>query len=390
MQFEFTEEQHFIRDNARNFVRQHGTSERVRRAMESELGYDDDSWQQMITELGWCGVALPEAYGGVGLGQIELAIICEEMGRAMLPSPFFSTIALAANAIIEAGSEAQCSQLLSPIAAGETRAALAFTGNAGVAGVEGVEATLEAVDGGFELNGESSFVINGHTADLLVIAARTPGTQGSEGVSLIVLDPNTDGLEREKLSMMDLTRPMAKTRYSAIKVSADQILGEAGASGEALERALAKAAVALAAEQTGAAQASLEITTDYVKQRVQFGRLIGSFQAVKHRLADMMVLVEAAISAVYFAACNGDEGTEDFLELASVAKIQCSTATYRCAANMIQLHGGIGFTWEYDAHLFFKRAKASSSLLGSPDYHREKVAQLIGLGVNDAPIALNW
>lgn len=383
MQFSFTDEQNLIREAAQAFFREHGASDRVRRAIDSPLGYDEESWHAMSKEMGWAGIALPEAHGGSGLGHVELAILQQEAGRCLHASPFFATVCLAAPAILFAGTETQRASLLPSIARGETRATLVLADASGAAGVEGVALTLEKRAAGYRLCGEACYVIHGHAADLYVVAARVPGTRGADGVSLVALPASTAGITADRLVMMDLTRPMARVRFADVVIAPEQILGIPEESGAALAKALWHAQIALAAEQTGGAQSALEITTRYAGQRIQFGRPIGSFQAVKHRLADMMVQVEAARSAAYYAACIANEDSDELPEAAAIAKACCSDAFFDCAASMLQLHGGIGFTWEHDAHLYFKRARASSTLLGSPQYHRERLAGIIGLDPDD-------
>lgn len=380
MHFTFTAEQDLIRETAREFFQQYGASERRRAAIDSAAGYDEEAWRAIAKDMGWAGIMLPESCGGSGLGHVELAILQQEAGRCLHPSPFFATVCLAAPAILLAGNESQRCSLLPGIARGETRATLAMTDVRGIPGVEGVSLQLEQDARGFRLTGEASYVIHGHAADLYVVAARSPGTHGADGITLLTLGRGTAGLSVERLVTMDLTRPMARLRFANVAVAPEQILGAPGQSGDALAKVLWRAQIALAAEQAGGAQGALALTTDYATQRVQFGRIIGSFQAVKHRLADMMVQVEAAKSAVYYAACVADEDGEDLPEAAAVAKACCSEAFLDCAGNMIQLHGGIGFTWEHDAHLYFKRARASATLLGTAQYHRERLAEILGLG----------
>jgi len=380
MQFTFTPEQLLIREAAQDFFREHGSAQRVRAAMETKLGYDEETWQAMAQEMGWTGITLPESCGGMGLGHVELAILQEEAGRWVHPSPFFNTVCLAAPAILLAATPAQREALLRGIAEGRTRAALVLTGPEGKPGLDGIGITLKKGPRGFTLSGVASYVVYGHAADLLVVAARAPRSRGTAGVSLVALPADTAGVSIEKLVTLDLTRPMARITFNRVSVAAEQILGEEGAAAEALQTALRRAQIALAAEQTGGAQAALDLTVAYAKERVQFGRIIGSFQAVKHRLADMMVEVESARSAAYYAACVADESSEELPEAAAIAKARCSDVFFKCAADMIQLHGGIGFTWEHQAHLYFKRARASTTLLGTPQHHREALASMIGLG----------
>lgn len=378
MQFAFTEEQSLIRESARDFLAEHGASARVRAAIATDRGYDEHTWRALI-EMGWTGLPFPESCGGSGLGNVELAIVQQELGRRLLPSPFFASICLAARAVQAAASESQCAQLLPLLASGETIGALALTGRTGRAGLDaiGVEVTRNAA--GYRLTGEAGFVVSGHVADLLIVAARAPGSRGAEGVDLIALPANTPGMRIERLVMMDETRRCARLSFDRVSVPREAILGEPGQGAAGLERALQLARIALGAEQAGGAEGALEMTVDYAKARVQFGRVIGSFQAVKHRLADMMVLTEAAKSAVYYAAVTADERGAELPEAAALVKAYCSDAFLNCAGNAIQLHGGIGFTWEHDAHLFFKRARSSSTLLGDAVHHREQIAQRLGL-----------
>ena len=311
----------------------------------------------------------------------------EEMGRALLCSPFFATACLAASAILEAGTEAQKRELLPEIAAGTRTAALAYATRPRGEDASQVTITATAVgegSRGFVLDGSARFVIDGHTADLLVVAARAraPGAGGERGVSLFVVPGNAPGLERRAVGTMDLTRKMADVTLRAVHVPASSLLGEPGAGWGALETALDLARVALAAEQIGAAQRCLEMAVDYAKVRTQFGRAIGSFQAVKHKCADMMMAVETARSASYHAAWVAAHEAHEPHALrlaAATAKAACSDALFTCASESVQIHGGVGFTWEHDAHLYFKRARASESLLGDATHHREVTARLIGL-----------
>jgi len=387
MQFAFTEEQALIRDTAHEFCAEHGDPGRVRAAMDSELGYDEATWRAIGQEMGWTGLAVPEECGGSGLGLVELALLQFEMGRKLLSSPFFAGSCLATPVIRLTATAAQRQALLPAIAGGTTRATLAMANRRGQPGLEGIGGTLSTAGAGYRLSGEAGFVVNAHASDVIVIAARAPGSTGAAGVSVIALAAGTRGIEVERVISMDLTRPVARVHFRDVDVPREAILGEPEDAGAALERAVQLAQIALASEQAGAAEETLVITTDYVKQRVQFGRPIGSFQAIKHRLADMMVLVEAAKSAVYYAAATADEATPELAEAAALAKAYCGDAFFNCAANMIQLHGGVGFTWEHAAHLYFKRARCSSTLLGSPTYQRERIARLMGLDERAAPRA---
>ena len=384
MELAFTAEQNLIRETARAFCNENGSSARVRAVMETSSGYDATVWEQMAVEMGWAGIAIPERFGGAGLGAIELGILQHEQGRRLLPTPFFATVCLAAPIIAALGTEAQKAELLGRIATGKTRMAVALTGLRGTPGCSGITAGLQRSGSRFRLQGESNFVIYGHVYDVLLVAARAPGTQDMDGVSVVVIEANRPGVVVEKLTMLDQTRPMARLTFD-IDVGIESLLGDPENAGRGLEEATRLARIALACESVGAAEWTLEMTTAYVRQRVQFGRPVGSFQAVKHRLADMMVLLEAARSASWYAACVADERPEELAEAAAIAKAACADAFYQCAANTIQLHGGVGFTWDHDAHLYFKRARAASTLLGSAAWQREQLARLMGLG--DAAVA---
>jgi alkylation response protein AidB-like acyl-CoA dehydrogenase len=387
MQFRLSDEQLLIRDTARAFLDECAGSAELRAALEKPERYDRDLWRRIATELGWTGLAIADRFGGAGLGRVELAVLQHEFGRRLVASPYFSTVCLAAPLIEALGTEEQQADWLARIAAGEARLAVALTGDDGGVGADAVAVTLESAGDGWRLDGGAGFVIHGHACDALLVVARGPGaavTSGPDGarLSVAIVEPSAAGLTIEPLTMLDLTRPMARVRLADVRVARDAVLGEPGRALAALERALDLARVALAAESVGAAEMVLEMTTQYVKDRVQFGRPVGSFQAVKHRLADMMVVLEAARSASWYAACVADELPAELPEAASIAKVACGDALYDCASGSIQLHGGIGFTWEHDAHLYFKRARASSTLLGSPAWHRERIARLIGLGAS--------
>jgi alkylation response protein AidB-like acyl-CoA dehydrogenase len=384
MHFALSDEQQLIRDSAREFFTEFAGREQLRAAIESPPGYDVDLWRRLAQESGWAGIAIEERYGGSGLGMVELALLQHEQGRRLVVSPFFSTVCLAAPLIALAGTETQRAAWLPRIASGRTQLTVAYTGQQGEAGTRGIGARIRRAGDGFVLSGEADFVIHAHSADALLVAARGPGEDASEALSIAVVERGAAGVEIGRRTMLDLTRPMAHVAFNVVRLAPDQVLGEPGAAREPFERALDVARIALAAEAVGVAEASLETTTAYVKDRVQFGRPVGSFQAVKHRLADMMVDLEAARSASWYAACVAQELSEELAEAASIAKAACSEAAFACAAGAIQLHGGIGFTWEHDAHLYFKRARALTTLLGSPDWHRERIATQLGLGAGAA------
>ncbi|MFO0687782.1 MAG: acyl-CoA dehydrogenase family protein [Myxococcota bacterium] len=379
MDFRFSEEQQALVDSAREFLKAHSGPEAIRAAMGTDQGYDKGVWQQIATELGWPSVHIPEAYGGLGLGYVDLVVLLEAMGEALLCAPFFSSVALGANTILAVASEAQKEALLPPIAEGRSTATLALCETSGRWDVASIATTARSDGDGFVIDGTKTWVVDGHTSDLLLVAARKPGTTGTDGIAVFAVPAQTAGLDRTLRPTMDQTRRVAEVRLANVRVGRDACLGEFGAAAPGLARALDLAAIALAAEQVGGAQRCLDMAVAYAKERQQFGRPIGSFQAIKHKAADMLVAVESARSALYYAACIVDDGSDDLATNASLAKAWCSEAYFKCAADNIQIHGGVGFTWEYDPHLHFKRARAGESWLGTPADHRERVAKALGL-----------
>ncbi len=379
MNFSFTEEQLELRETARSFLAEEAGPAAVRAAMESELGYDPALWKKIGAELGWTAVVIPEAHGGLGLTWVELVALQEVIGEALAPSPFFASVCLAANAILASGDEAQQRALLPGIAAGQTRATLALSEASGRWEAAGIGATCERSGSDYVLRGAKRYVLDGASADLLLVAARAPSSQGDAGVSLFALPSETPGLVRTALPTLDQTRRLAELRLDGVSAPASARLGPEGGAWPALETALQRAAIALAAEQLGGAQRALDLAVAYAKERVQFGRPIGSFQAIKHKLADVMVQVEAARSAVYYAGCVAAEGGAALPAAASMAKAAATDAFTFATAHALQVFGGVGFTWEYDIHLYFKRARSSASLLGNASTHRELVARAIGL-----------
>jgi len=378
VRFAFTEEQEELRAQARAFLAEHSSGDAVRRAMDSELGWDTEVWERIAGELGWAGVIVPEDQGGVGLGYVELVGLMEEMGAALLCAPFFSSVCLAANALLVAGDETQRKTWLPRIAAGELLATLAYSGPGGRAGAACVEVSWRREGAEYRLDGVARPVIDGHAAELVLVAARAPGSSGTDGVSLFALE-GAEGIERKALVTMDQTRRQAELRFHSVRVPASARLESEGEAWPKLARILDLATVALCAEQVGGAQRCLDLSVTYAKARHQFGRPIGSFQAIKHKCANMLLAVESARSASYYAGWAAAEGEADLPALAALAKAYGSEAYFRCAAEAIQIHGGVGFTWEYDPHLYFKRARSSEALLGTPAQQRERIAQHIGL-----------
>jgi alkylation response protein AidB-like acyl-CoA dehydrogenase len=372
--FAFSEEQEQLREAVRRFLEAKSPESEVRRLMETTEGYDPAVWQQMAQELGLQSLAVPEAYGGQGFGFVELGIVLEEMGRALLCAPYFSSVVLAGQAILNAGDEAHRKELLPGIASGETIATLAFTEPNGRWDAAGI--TMEArPDGdGVRLEGTKMFVLDGHVADLIVTVARRPGTEGTDGLGFYAVRADAEGLTRTPLTTMDQTRKQAKLEFAGV---AAEPIGDG--AWPALSKTLDQAAIALCNEMVGGAQFVLEEAVQYAKDRVQFGRPIGSFQAIKHKCADMLLEVESAKSAAYYGSWVAAEDNDELPVVAPLAKAYCSEAYFHAAAENIQIHGGIGFTWEHNAHLYFKRAKSSEILLGDATYHRELLAQRIGI-----------
>jgi alkylation response protein AidB-like acyl-CoA dehydrogenase len=369
--FAFSEEQEELRRSVRRFLDDKSPIPEVRRLMETTDGYDPAVWGQMGTQLGLQGLAIPEEYGGSGFTYVELIVVLEEMGRSLLCAPYFATIALAANAILTSGDDAAKKELLPGVATGDTVATLAFTEDNGRWDEGGIATTATRAGDGWTLDGHKMFVLDGHVANLLVVAART-----SAGLSLFAVEGTAPGLSRTPLATMDQTRKQARLELAGVP---GRLIGTDGGASAGLSRTLDLAAVALAAEQVGGAQRCLDMSVEYAKERVQFGRPIGSFQAIKHKCADMLLEVESAKSAAYYAGWAAADSSDELPVVASLAKAYCSDAYFHAAAENIQIHGGIGFTWEHDAHLYFKRAKSSELLLGDPTYHRELLAQRIGL-----------
>src|ERR1700676_5182364 len=420
MNFAFSEEQDELRKSVRRFLDDKSPETEVRRLMETTDGYDPAVWNQMAEQLGLQSLTIPEEFGGSGFTYVELIVVLEEMGASLLCAPFFSTVALAANAVLTSGDQSAMEYLLPGIAAGETIGTLAFTEDSGRWDADGITLAATPSDDGWVLNGHKSFVIDGHTAEIGetigtlaftedsgrwdadgITLAATPSDDGwvlnghksfvidghtadlvlvvgrsTAGLSLFGVKGDAEGLTKTPLATMDQTRKQARREIAG---SPAWLIGSDGGAGPGLSKTLDLAAVALAAEQVGGAQRCLDSSVEYAKTRIQFGRPIGSFQAIKHKCADMLLEVESAKSAAYYAAWAAAEDNEELPVVASLGKAYCSDAYFHAAAENIQIHGGIGFTWEHPAHLYFKRAKSSEIFLGDPAYHRELLAQRLGI-----------
>jgi alkylation response protein AidB-like acyl-CoA dehydrogenase len=344
--------------------------------MDTAEGYDPGTWRQLSEQLALLGIHISEHYGGAGFGMVELCIVMEESGRALLCAPYFSTAVLATTAILNAGTDTQKSSLLPDLASGARLAALAVTEPNGQWDPQAIELVATPGADGFRLDGAKSYVVDGHVADLLLVAGRVPGTVGSDGLALFTVSADASGIERRPLAAMDATRKIARIDLHGAQA---QLLGDVKDGAQALVRTLDQAAIALANEMVGGAQALFDAAVNYTKLRVQFGRTIGSFQAIKHKCADMVLEVELAKSAAYYAAHAAAADDPEWPALACVAKAAASDMYLHIAAECIQIHGGIGFTWDTDTHLWFKRAKSSEVLLGQPYYHRELLVQRWGV-----------
>jgi len=376
IQFAFTDEQEQFRAAIRRFLQEKSPPTEVRRLMDTATGYDPEIWRQLSEQLALPGIHIPEQYGGAGFGMVELCIVTEEMGRALLCAPYFSTAVLATNAILNDGTEAQKSSLLPDLASGVRLAALAVTEPNGQWDPQAIELVATPVAEDFLLEGAKSYVVDGHVADLLVVAGRAPGTAGGEGLALFTVRADASGVDRRLLESMDATRKIARIEFHGAQA---QLLGDVNDGAKPLVRTLDQAAIALANEMVGGAQAVFDAAVNYAKLRVQFGRTIGSFQAIKHKCADMLLEMELAKSAAYYAAQAAAADDPEWPALACLAKAAASEMYLHIAAECIQIHGGIGFTWDHDTHLWFKRAKSSQVFLGQPYYHRELLLQRWGV-----------
>jgi alkylation response protein AidB-like acyl-CoA dehydrogenase len=356
MEFGLSESQKFLKDSARKFFAGECPSVEMRRLMETDTAYDAALWSK-ITEQGYTGIIFPEAYGGVGLGKVELMLLMEEAGRTLLPGPFFSSVVLAGSVLDAVATPAHKNQYLAPICRGEVRATVAIV--EARASWDPRDVQLSATDG--KLTGEKFFVTDAAIADFIVVAARN---------GVFIVDSKARGLRISPMSAMDLTRKLYTVEFN--NTPAEKI----GSSAD-LPRAFDIATAALAAELVGGMQRTLEITVEYAKTRKQFGKPIGMFQAVQHQCADMYLETESARSAVYYAGWALEENSPDAATAVSIAKMYASDAARTVGNRGIQIHGGMGFTWENDLHLYYRRAKASETAFGDATFHRERIARLV-------------
>jgi alkylation response protein AidB-like acyl-CoA dehydrogenase len=373
MRFGYTDEQEQFRAIVARFLRERSPVSEVRRQMASDAGYDRALWQQLATELGLTGIHVPEQLGGQGFGHVELGIALEEMGQALLCAPYFASSVLATEALLNIATEAEQNALLPPLVSGERLATLAWVESDGRWDVAATQLTAHGQGHACRLDGHKKFVLDGHHVDLLLVVARTRGSIGDAGLGLYAVEGDAAGLVRRQLATIDSTRRQAELTFSDTPA---RRLGSTDSAAHKLRQTLDRATIALACEMAGGARALLNSAVDYAKLRMQFGRPIGSFQAIKHKCAEMLLEVELAASAARYAAAAIDEHDPEVPALASLAKAMASDAYMRAAIECLQIHGGIGFTWDQDTHLWFKRAKSSEVMLGDASHHRERYLAL--------------
>jgi alkylation response protein AidB-like acyl-CoA dehydrogenase len=374
MDFGLSEDQELLCRSAAEFLAAECPPTLVREAAGSDDGYPRALYRKMA-ELGWMGLIVPEPYGGAGLSMLDLALLCEQLGRAVVPGPFFSSAVLATLAIVHGGSSAQKKRWLPRLASGEVIGALAVLEESDRIDAAGVALRARARGGGWVLSGGKLFVTDAHVADLLVVAARTAG-RDEDGVTLFLVPRDTPGVKVLPLPSIDVTRRPMEVRFETVELPKDAVLGAPGKGWKALARVLDGAAVTLAADCLGGAERACELAVGYSKVREQFGRVIGSFQAMKHMAAEMVSEIEPARALVWYAAYAADALPREAPRAASMAKACLSDVYARVANRSVQMHGGIGFTWEHDLHFWFKRAKWNELAYGDPSWHRERLAAL--------------
>jgi alkylation response protein AidB-like acyl-CoA dehydrogenase len=374
MDFGLSEEQELLQRSAAEFLAAECPPSLVREVARDEEGYPRGLYRRMA-ELGWLGLIVPEAHGGAGMSMLDLAVLMEQLGRHVVPGPFFSSAVLATLALLHGGTGTQKKAWLPRLAAGEALAALAFLEESDRLDPAGIASRARRAGSGYRLSGTKLFVTDAHVADVLIAAFRTAGG-ATDGVTLFLVPRDTPGVAINALHSIDGTRRPMEVRFDAVEVPATAVLGGAGRGWKTLARVLDGAAVALAADGLGGAERALEMAVEYTKVREQFGRPIGSFQAVKHMAAEMVSEIEPARSLVWYAAYAYDMLPREAARAAAMAKACLSEVYSRTTNRAVQMHGGIGFTWEHDIHLWFKRAKWNEYAFGDATYHRERLAQL--------------
>jgi alkylation response protein AidB-like acyl-CoA dehydrogenase len=370
---ELTADQRSLRELAQSFLARKADAPAVRAAMQTSAGYEESVWQE-FAHLGLCGLGVPARYGGADCGPVEIAIVMRELGRRLAPLPFFSTVALAQTVVLQSGDHVACERLLPDLAAGQRRAAVALVEPAWKWDPTAVQSTATRHRGQWRISGKKMFVVDGASADIILLAARD-----SSDITMFEVGADAAGLTRTALTGIDQTRRLASIE---LRDTPAHRVGETGAAIDIVGRALTLANVYLAAESVGATEHVLACAIDYAKTRIQFGRPIGSFQAIKHKCADMHVDYETSRSTMEHAVLSAAHGAAEEARAAStIAAAVCHDAFLQCAAENIQVHGGIGFTWEHDAHLYYKRAQANRLLLGDDVYHRQSLAASLGFDV---------
>jgi alkylation response protein AidB-like acyl-CoA dehydrogenase len=377
MDFDFKSDQVMLRNNAREYLSEKCTTQFVRKMFDDKAGFSKDMWKEMA-DLGWLGLTFAEENEGLGLGMVELSLLLEEMGRAVFPGPYFASVLLAGNAL-KAGDKSLREKYLTGIAKGEVIASMGILEQAVNWGPEAIKLKAEGGGGGFVLNGMKRFVPFAHVADVVIIPART--SNKPHGITLFAVDTKAKGVELSTMTNIDLTSKSSEVRLTNVMVPEENIIGDVDGGWPVLKDVLQKAAVGASAEMLGAARKSMEMSVEYAKVREAFGQPIGTFQAIKHKCADMLLEVEQSHAAVYYAAWAQDAGAPDAALAASVAKAYVGDAARRVCGESIQVHGGIGFTWEFDLHLWFKRAKYYEPMYGDVEYHRELALQALDAGL---------
>ncbi|HJO22412.1 MAG: acyl-CoA dehydrogenase family protein [Myxococcota bacterium] len=371
MNFAFSEEQEEFRETLRRFVDEHSPLPSVHARLETREGYDPDLWQRIARELGLQGIHIPEEHGGQGFGLLELGIACEELGRALVPTPFFSSACLATDAILSAGNDRDRQRWLPELASGSAIGTLAVLDEGEEWSAAGVTFPAEPDGEALRLNGHKRFVTAAGIASIFVVAVRAQGSSGANGITLAVVPRDAPGLGIDVHDSFDTSRRVADLSFEGVRA---EPLGEIGASGPILDSILDRGRIALALGSCGGAGRCLDMAVAYAKQRIQFARPIGSFQAIKHSLAEVLLEVESARSIAYWASSVASEGLDELALAASVAKSFCDEAYAIASDRNVHIHGGIGVTWEADPHLFVKRARSNETLLGDPRWQRSRVA----------------
>jgi alkylation response protein AidB-like acyl-CoA dehydrogenase len=375
MEFALNEEQEMLRTMARDFLEKECPKTLIRQMMEDETGHSPELWKKMA-EVGWLGLILPEQYGGSGMNFRDLTVLCEEMGRAIMPGPFLSTLVMAGLTILQAGTEEQKQELLPKIASGEAVFTVAVTEEDGDFWPEGIQMRAIKQGDDYILNGSKYFVPDAAAADYIIVAARTGRpTPPEEGITLFLVDKDDWGVYVAPLKTMDETRKQYELVLTRVAVPGRYVIGQVDRGWPVLQDTALKMTAALCAEMVGGCEWVLETSVNYAKERVQFGVPIGSFQAIKHKCADMYSAIEYARSLMEWAAEAVRENDPNARLAVSMAKSFCGDAYKLVTNHGVQIHGGIGFTWDHDMHLYFKRARSSDTAFGDSTYHRELIAQ---------------